>query len=179
MVELKQTELGQTRDQILQFVVKGAHGFSNRVFLLKNFFPHTVKSRVVNFEQIFDVFLLLSHFSHKSWFFDLVIVFQVCNALLDFLRYFAQDDVLLSLVLWQALYAVEIPADPVAKLDFILGVRGTEELFRVKIESSDSIRSLNGSCWLEFREGSGWSCVEVSVLLIISVNLRFAILVNF
>ena len=169
MVKLKQTELGQTRDQIFQIVVKGAHGFPNRVFLLKNFFPHTVKSRVVNFEQIFDVFLLVSHFSHKSWFFDLVIVFQLCNTLLDFLRYFAQDDVLLSLVLWQALYAVEVPADPVAKL----------ELFRVKIERSDSIRSLNGSCWLEFREGSGWSCVEVAVLLIISVNLRFAILVNF
>lgn len=82
-------------------------------------------------------------------------MFQLCNTLLDFFRYFAQDDVLLSLVLWQALYAVEVPADPVAKLDFILGVRGTEELFRVKIERSDSIRSLNGSCWLEFREGSG------------------------
>ena len=66
MVKLKQTELGQIRDQILQFVVKGAHGFPNRVFLLKNFFPHTVKSRVINFEQIFDFFLLVSHFSHKS-----------------------------------------------------------------------------------------------------------------
>ena len=106
-------------------------------------------------------------------------MFKLCDALLDIFGDFAQDDVLLSLVLGQTLNAVEVAADAVAELNFVLRMRIAEEFLWVKVESSDCFWSFYRSCGLEFIKGSGRGGVEVPILLIVGVNLRLALLVDF
>lgn len=104
---------------------------------------------------------------------------KFCDALLDIPGDLAQYNVLLPFVLGETLDTIEVAANTVAELDFVLRMRVTVKLFGVKFERCYCFWALHRFSWIKFFESGGRCCVEVPILLIVSINLRFTFLINF
>lgn len=178
MIEFNETTLWQTRNETFQLLIKSTHILSNWVLLLQYIFSHIVQRLVVNLENIFDLLLLFAYFTYKSLLFNFVVEFQICESLLDIFSNFTQYDVFLTLVFWEALYAVEVAANLIAVFNLYWGMFCAEELLYVEIERTMALRSFYGAVWLKCSKRCGCS-VEVAVFLVVGVNLGLALLINF
>ena len=72
MVELDIVEFLDIIHQFHNLIFKRVHLGSKRVFLTKIMLPHFIKSIIINFEHIFNPFLMIIQFLHHLLFLSYV-----------------------------------------------------------------------------------------------------------